>query len=193
MAACWVNTIGGRRTVQPFYQEISHIPLFIYHPDFPNQGGTRRNALTQTIDIMPTLAEVHGVETPETVEGISLLRVLEEDKPIRSSVIYGLFGAATNISDGRYTYFRYPEDMDNQELFEYTLMPTHVKTYFKEHEFDNVTFERSFVFLRGYPVMKLPARKDARRPPGQGGRPDDANTVLYDLENDPGQENADRQ
>ena len=36
-------------------------------------------------------------------------------------------------------------------------------------------------------MLRLPARGDARRPPTQGGGLEDAVTVLYDTEADPGQ------
>ena len=39
----------------PLYEEISHIPLFFYHPKYSNKAGQRRKSLTQTIDLMPNL------------------------------------------------------------------------------------------------------------------------------------------
>lgn len=38
----------------PYYEEISHIPLMIYHPDCRRAAGSRRSQLTQTMDLMPT-------------------------------------------------------------------------------------------------------------------------------------------
>ena len=48
----------------PLYEEISHIPLFVHHPAFAGQAGTRRNSLTQTIDLMPTFCELFGADDP---------------------------------------------------------------------------------------------------------------------------------
>ena len=31
-----------------------------------------------------------------------------------------------NVTDGRYTYHRYPADLVEQEIYQYTLMPTHI-------------------------------------------------------------------
>ena len=169
----------------PFYEEVSHIPLLVYVPEFARRGGERRQALTQTIDLMPTLLDIYGCDIPDTVEGFSLLPVLEQDQAIRTAAIYGRFGAATNVTDGRYTYFRYPEDMENQQLWEYTLMPTHQRALFAKEEFEGVTLERSFAFLRGFPVLKLPAGKAPIK--GQGAQIEDARTVLYDLNTDPRQ------
>ena len=45
------------KNVQPVFEEISHIPFFIYDPRFPECRNQRRNALAQTVDIVPTLAD----------------------------------------------------------------------------------------------------------------------------------------
>ncbi len=169
----------------PFYNEIAHIPLLICHPEHAGRGGERRNALTQNIDLMPTLLELHTAPRPDTVTGHSLLPVLESDQDIRTAAIYGQFGAATNVTDGRYTYFRYPECIADQEIFEYTLMPTHQQAPFAVEEFEGAALVEGFGFMRGYPVLKLPARPHPRR--GQGAHIADTATVLFDLSNDPGQ------
>lgn len=171
----------------PFYQEVAHIPLLVHHPDFIKHWGERRNGLTQTPDLMPTLLDIHGIEKPTMVTGQSLLSLLTADRSQRSAIIYGMFGGATNVLDGRYTYFRYPRDVKTQNLWEYTLMPTHTTGFFAPSEFEDAELVRSFAFLRGYPVLKLPARMDARRIPIPSGGFADAETVLYDLRTDPEQ------
>ena len=67
----------------PCYDEVAHIPLFFHHPGFAAKAGERRAALTQTIDIMPTILDLFGVASPREVEGRSLLPLLGDDKPIR--------------------------------------------------------------------------------------------------------------
>ena len=169
----------------PFFDEVSHIPLIAYHPDTAAQAGTRRAALTQTIDLMPTFLAFHGCPIPGTVEGTSLMPLLHADGEVRGAAVFGRFAAATNVTDGRYTYFRYPEDMETQELWEYTLMPTHQKGFYGDAEFAGATLVRPFDFLGGYPVMRLPFGHSPFK--GQGAQIEDAVTVLYDLARDPGQ------
>lgn len=171
----------------PFYDEIAKIPLMIHHPDFASKGGERRTALTQTIDLMPTVLELFGQPVPAETRGRSLLPLLERDAPLREAAIYGIFGGATNVTDGRYTYFRYPADLFAQELYEYTLMPVHMHDFFEPTEFEGARLVDPFDFTKGLPMLRLPARRDAKRPPMQGGGIDDAVTVLYDTETDPGQ------
>jgi len=172
----------------PFYNEIAHIPLMIHHPDCASHAGERRRALTQTIDIMPTLLALHGIEPPATCDGKSLLPLLAQDGPGREAALYGMFGAGTNITDGRYTYFLYPEDMTRQQLYEYTLMPMHLKTLFHVDDLRGAELSPPFDFTQGVPVLKVPARRNDRGQPtghqGQGGGYEDTTTVLYDLETD---------
>ena len=173
----------------PFYNEIAHIPLIIYHPNHASKAGQRRKALTQNIDLMPTFLEWYGQQVPPTVCGHGLESVLECDENDRRVALYGQFGAAVNVTDGRYTYFIYPDgscNLDAQNIFEYTLMPTHQHAFFEVAEFEGAELVRGFDFMRNCPVMKIPARKVKAR--GQGANIEDTNTVLYDLHSDHEQE-----
>ena len=76
--------------------------------------------------------------------------------------------------------------MEGSPLFEYTLMPAHNRSLFTIEELAPATLHRGFDFTRGAPVLRLPARPDAKRSPRQGGFAD-ARTVLYDLSEDPRQ------
>ena len=81
----------------------------------------------------------------------------------REIALYGIFGGALNATDGRYSYFRYPEDMEATELFEYTLMPMHNRSLFEIRELAQAELYRGFSFTRGAPVLQIPALKDAKR------------------------------
>ena len=176
----------------PFFNEIAHIPLMIHHPAHAARAGERRRSLTQTVDLMPTLLELFGLSAPATCEGHSLVPLLEQEKTLREVALYGMFGAGTNATDGRYTYFLYPEDMTRQMLFEYTLMPMHLKSMFHVDELRGAQLSAPFAFTQGVPVLKVPARRNDRGQPtghqGQGGGYEDTTTVLYDLEADPAQD-----
>ncbi|MFC7738002.1 sulfatase [Roseomonas sp. GCM10028921] len=176
------------KNVMPFYEEVSRIPLFFWHPSHQSSG--RRKALTQTIDLMPTILECFGVEAPSVVTGRSLLPVLDGDAKLRDAAIFGMFGAAVNVTDGRYTYFRYPPDMLTQELNEYVLIPLHQKNFFATEELAGASLVEPFGFTQGMPLLKVPARpgQKTREPPH--GLFDEARTALYDLAADPGQSSS---
>ncbi len=176
------------KLIMPCYNEVAHIPLLIYHPAFRHQGGTRRSALTQTIDISATLLDAFGQPAPAENQGFSLLPVLAHDRPVRSAALYGVFGSAVNITDGRYTYFRYPQDMLRHDLFQYTLMPMHMKEFFSVGELADATLVPPLPFSKGVPLLRVPSTPKSPVYFGHGpGGQKDTRTVLFDLARDPRQ------
>ena len=175
------------KNVMPVYDPIAHIPLIICHPQHAARQDNRRSQLTQCLDLTATFLDLHGVATnSQPVNGISLLPALNSPCHTRDYALYGIFGGALNITDGHRTYFRYPVNTDNT-LYEYTLMPVHPASYFTEAEFAGAELIHDQPFSNGFPVLKLNALNDARRPPMQGGALADANTVLFNLQHDPSQ------
>jgi len=141
------------------------------------------------MDLMPTILSLFGVPVPETVEGQDLTPLLAADGAGHASVAYGIFGGSVNVTDGRYTYFRYPHDMADQELYEYTLMPTHLEEAFSVDNLSKLDLSQPLEYAKGLRVLKIPARKDEKgkvEVPSMG-QPRETGTVLYDLEADPGQ------
>ena len=93
-----------------------------------------------------------------------------------------------NITDGRYTYFRYPEDMLGHDLYQYTLMPTHMKEFFSVGELADATLVPPLPFSKGVPLLRVPATPKSPVYFGHGpGGQKDTNTVLFDLRKDPRQ------
>jgi arylsulfatase A-like enzyme len=171
----------------PFYDEIAHIPLFVHHPAHAGMAGRHINALTTNVDIMPTMLDLFDIGLPDDVHGRSLLPVLGGEADGHQSVLYGIFGGAINITDGRYTYFRYPPDMEAHALNEYTVMPTHMHCMFTPEELRGTSLAAPFSFTKGVPLMRIPSIASSIIPPRQGVGVSDTRTVLYDLENDPEQ------
>ena len=174
----------------PLYEEISHIPLFIHHPEFRSRAGERRQSLTQTIDLMPTICELFGAEIPAEVQGKSLLGLLDQDRSDRTAAVFGYWGGGINVVDGRHTYFCYPRDMKNQDLYQYTLMPTHMTKMFSVEELRSASLVGPFDFTKGVPLLRIAHRSKADTKTHSYHFPEkmeDTNTVLYDLETDPGQ------
>lgn len=171
----------------PFFNEIANIPLFVHHPDHMDQGGRRCRELTTNIDLMPTLLDLFGIEPPADVMGKSILPHLDGGGTGHAAALYGIFGGAINITDGRYTYFRYPADMEAKELNEYTLMPTHMHSMFTPEELKTASLSGPFGFTKGAPLLRVRSTETSDIPPRQGVGVSDTHTVLYDLENDPNQ------
>ncbi len=170
------------------YAEIAHIPLFVHDPRRP-QPAARRDTLTQTMDLAPTFLDLFGVAAPAEMEGLSLLPLLESDWRARAGLLFGYFGGAVNVTDGRYTYHRFPPDLRDQELFQYTLMPTHIFSPFTPEELSAASLAPPFPFSKGTPMLRVPVieRSPMYNNYGPGALLEDE-TRLYDLTTDPGQE-----
>jgi hypothetical protein len=164
------------------YEEILHIPLFIHDPRAPTTERSGR--LTQSIDLAPTFLDLYGVVPPPETEGQSLLR-----EGGRDAVIFGYFGGAVNVTDGRYSYYRFPEDLQAQEIYQYTLMPTHLRARFTPDELSGATLAGPFGWTKRAPLLKVPVIE--RSPMYHNYGPGcllESDTRLYDLVADPGQE-----
>ena len=170
------------------YEEIVHIPLFVHDPRRKAAAGSRRSALTQTIDLAPTFLDLFSASSPAEVEGQSLLRVFDADKALRRGALFGYFGGAINVTDGRYTYHRFPPDPRSQELYQYTLMPTHIWQPFTPAELAGASLNTALSFTKGSPVLKVPVIERSPMFDNYGpGALLENETRLYDLAIDPGQ------
>ncbi|MDQ6620559.1 MAG: sulfatase [Pseudomonadota bacterium] len=173
----------------PFYNEVANIPLMIAAPGESGVAPRRSATLTQTIDLGPTLLDLFGQPRRPEMIGASLLPVLLQDDPARAErgCIFGQFGAAINFSDGRHVYFLYPREPFDEGLFQYTLMPMHMRTYFEAIEFEGARAVHDLAFTRGYPVWRLPVHREARANMIRRYPLLDPHTVLFDLASDPEQ------
>ena len=149
------------KTIMPVYDEIAHIPLMIYLPEYSALGGTHRKSLVQTVDIPVTVLDIYGLSPTDDMAGKSLKSVIERDAQIRDYVMFGFHGAHVNIFDGHYLYMRAPVSQSNQPLFDYTLMPTHMRDRFSKDDLSKSTLTNGFSFTKGCPVLKVPCGNKA--------------------------------
>ena len=97
----------------PVYQTLGHIPLMVWWPGIAS--GTNE-ALTTSVDIFATLAEVFGVAPTHRTHGTSLLPLLRgEAEAIREHVLSGVWGREVHLIDAETKYARAPEG-DNAPL-----------------------------------------------------------------------------
>jgi arylsulfatase A-like enzyme len=100
------------------YDHLTHIPLFMAGKGI--QKG-RRQALTASMDLMPTFMELHGAETDSTVHGKSLVHLFDKEEDHHDGILFGYFGKDVNYTDGEYTYCRQPKE--GSTVYHHTLMP----------------------------------------------------------------------
>ncbi|WOO40721.1 sulfatase [Rubellicoccus peritrichatus] len=163
------------------YEQIAHTPFFIWDPRSPETAGLHRKSLVQpAIDLGPTLLDYFGLKKTPDMLGHSLSEVISDDKPVRDAAIFGYHGKRVNITDGRYLYFRCPEETG--DCYSYTLMPTNMRGF--KPDIDSAELCDPFSFTKGHRLLKIGK-------PG-GKRNDDSapDSLLYDLASDPEQKHA---
>ena len=65
-----------------FFDASNHVPLIIRDPHAsPSACGRRVNALTESVDLMPTILEWMGCDVPSEVNGVSLASWLQGETP----------------------------------------------------------------------------------------------------------------
>jgi arylsulfatase A-like enzyme len=170
------------KCVMPFYNEIAHTPLFIWDPRYGIKGG-RRKSLVQTIDIAPTLLDYFNLGIPADMQGKSLKGVIKDDTPVREAGLFGIHGGHVNCTDGRYVYMRAPVKRENSPLYNYTLMPMHMREKFSLKELRQMELAPPFKFTKQSPVLKIPSFGI----PELDISPYDFGTMLFDLKSDPEQ------
>ncbi|MFP4510719.1 MAG: sulfatase [Spirochaetota bacterium] len=173
------------KIVQPFYNEVAEIPFFVWDPRH-RITGERRRSMTQWIDIAPTLYDYFNVPIPQDVQGRSRTPVIAADEEDTRDVLFGQHGRHINLTDGRYVYMRAPLDRyrtqptaDEYGPFNYTLMPTHMRSLFSVEELEHATLSKPFSFTKGLSLLRVPAPTS--------GLADEYETMLFDLQSDPGQ------
>ena len=119
------------------------------------------------------------------MQGKSLRDTIAEDAPVRQYALFGMHGRQVNLTDGRYVYMRAPK-RDNSPLYEYTLMPTHMRALFTAEELSGMELAQPFSFTQGLRTMKIPVEQVTN----VNGQISDATyqSYLFDLEQDPEQQ-----
>lgn len=181
------------KNYMPPYNEVFHIPMIVCHPDV---APGRCSALTQNIDVLPTMMEFFGVSEsviPYPLHGHSLLPLLRgETDSVREDAIFGYFGKQVGYTDGRYTYFRAAKDESNRPLYLYCSTPTLLRQTLGADDGVNVSdYEKiecgRFLPWTQYPVYRFPADIIHFHNPSQEFEqrsPFNRETVLFDQQKD---------
>lgn len=169
------NWLG--KNIMPMYEEVVHLPLWIYDPRCPSRPGSRVKVLTQTVDLASTIQGFYQLPPIPFSEGYDLTSVIRGEKAERKTALFGIFGKQVGITDGRYVLLKGPADHRNGPLFTYTLMPQNMRTPFSLKELGDAILENKFKFTQNVPVLKVKAKVNIEQ--------ELLEDYLFDLEEDP--------
>jgi Arylsulfatase A and related enzymes len=145
------------KTCQPLYEEISHTPLFIWDPRCGVQNEAR-DALVQSIDIAPSILEFFSQPLTKDMLGKPLRATIEGDTAVREALLFGQHGGQVCVTDGRYVYLRAAANKENTPLYDYTLMPTHMRALFSVEEMRTMQIAPPFSFTKDCKLMRMDSK-----------------------------------
>ena len=91
---------------QNLYEHSIRVPLILAGPGVP--AGERRDAFAYLIDIFPTLCDLTGLETPATVDGLSLTGVMTDPAAtLRETLLTAYLGIHRSVKDRRHKLIEY--------------------------------------------------------------------------------------
>ncbi|MFN9638984.1 MAG: sulfatase [Pirellula sp.] len=95
------------------HEQVTRVPLVIAAPGI-KPGRTR--SLVQLVDIFPTLCELTDAPIPESVQGTSLVRVLNDPDLIVHREVYSYNEPHAALRSDRWSYMRYADG--TEELYD---------------------------------------------------------------------------
>jgi len=132
------------------YEESLRIPLIIRYPEII-KAGTKNDEMVLNIDVAPTLIELAGGVVPDKMQGVSLVPLLKDEKPIwRKSFMYEYFQEAyapgfvtvTGVRNKRYKYIKSPNQInDINELYDLENDPGEMNNLINSPEHQSIILE----------------------------------------------------
>ncbi len=179
--------VWGKPAV-PSYEPMSHIPLFVA---WPGVAPGECDALTTSVDLFATLADIFGVSPAHRTHGMSLRPLLDSGaSSVREWSLLGIWGRQVHLIDaeGR-KYVRAPEG-DNAPISmwsnRWSTMPLHAAREFPALP---VPDDRAFLDRMpgsSIPVIRQPFQPGDLLPFWAGGRFD--GNHLWDIDEDPAED-----
>jgi arylsulfatase A-like enzyme len=153
------------------YEDAARVPLIISAPKVP--GGTRSLALTELLDVYPTLCELAGLPIPRHLEGKSLVPLMRgEDRSLHEAALTqmshgkgknGTMGWALRTPQYRYIEWRsadFSADMpvfgnrvQATELYDYQTDPLERENLADKAEYAAVLKEQQALFEKLLPHL----------------------------------------
>jgi arylsulfatase A-like enzyme len=91
----------------PIFQTMGHIPLFVR---WPGLAARDVDALTTSVDIFATVADVLGLEVEQPTHGRSLRPLIESQADsVREWALLGIWAREVHVTDGRTKYAAAPD------------------------------------------------------------------------------------
>jgi uncharacterized sulfatase len=139
---------------QSCFEESAKTPLIISAPGLKTDGHVCRRTV-ELIDIYPTLAELTGIKPPETLDGLSLAKLLKNPKaawehPAYTQVQRGMVpGHSVRTEQWRYTEWAF--GASGTELYDEVNDPRELRNLASDQNYASVVKEMKALLKRVHP------------------------------------------
>ncbi|NLR93513.1 sulfatase [Flammeovirga agarivorans] len=134
------------------YEESAKSPLIIRVPGNKN-NGEEVSKTVELLDVFPTVTDLVGLSTPETVQGKSLAPLLKNTKDKnfeKVALTYARRGELTgkSVRTDRYRYTQWGEDEKVSELYDYKKDPKEYKNLIYDPLYSEVLKEMRSIYQK---------------------------------------------
>lgn len=132
-------SLGGHGLLgkQNLYEDSMRAPLVLAGPGVPHGSS---EALVYLHDLYPTVCELLGIEVPDSVEGRSLVPLLEGRGTGRESIFTAYLDVQRAVRDERFKLITYPQ-VGLAQLFDLERDPHELEDLFGQPEHEQRTLE----------------------------------------------------
>jgi len=88
------------------YHIDTHVPLMVYNPKHNNKGK-KTFALTELVDIFPSLCEMTGIEAPDYLQGTSFVPLMDNPDQKWKTAAFSQFHRRPKVSPDKKRYMGY--------------------------------------------------------------------------------------
>ena len=123
---------------QNVYEHSVRVPLMVKQTGTEHKGQVKEQ-LCYLIDIFPTICEMTGTEIPESVEGISLLPAINENKTVRDYLYFCYIDNQRAISDGEWKLCEYKvKGVRTTQLFNLKSDPWEMNNLYGDRKYSKI-------------------------------------------------------
>lgn len=135
------------------YNTSTQVPLIIYNPFSENKGAS--NALTELIDVYPTLAELCGLEFPKNqLDGKSLVSVLKNQNSKGKNHVFIKKGNGFTLKTNDFSYTEFIKPDDNSTitsmLYDHRIDKDENINVVNQKEYESVVSELKLILHTAY-------------------------------------------